>query len=299
MERGDQDGAVEARVIRAAPEGMAASSYPLQAVEDLAAAMVRKARERAADIERRADRLELEFASRRRALEEEIAAREREARESLAREAADAARALADDRTRAISEAGEAARRDGFAKGYEEGFQAGYAEGTAKGREEGRAEGTERASRAFDDEIGPALAACRRIAEELGGRMGRLLDEAREDLLRLAIDVAHKIVKREVRDVEVTVVANVRKAIDLVGRRHGAVIRVHPDDLAIVERRRPEALEIFREHVSFRIEAAPEVGRGGCIVESGAGRVDMSIETQLEVIEQALFEASAHAIVRS
>ncbi|MBN1421130.1 MAG: hypothetical protein JXP34_20325 [Planctomycetes bacterium] len=299
MERRGGDGIAEARVIRAEPEGMAASSYPLRAVEDLAAAMVKKARARAAEIERQADRMEVDLASRRRTLEEEIAAREREARERLEREAAEAARALAEERARVTEEAREAAHREGFSKGYEEGFQAGHTEGAAKGRDDGRVEGAEEATRRIEEDFGTALAACRRLAEELGARMGRLVDEARRDLLHLAVDVARKVVKREVRDVEDTLVANVRKAIDLVGRRHGAVIRIHPDDLAIVERRRPDALGIFREHETFRLEASAEVGRGGCVVESGAGRVDMSIETQLEVIEQALYEASAHAGVRS
>ena len=44
------------------------------------------------------------------------------------------------------------------------------------------------------------------------------------------------------------------------------------------------------DHLGLAVRSAEDVSRGGCRVTSGSGLVDMRIETQVELIEQALFE---------
>lgn len=115
----------------------------------------------------------------------------------------------------------------------------------------------------------------------------RTQKETERDLRALAVRIAEKILARELA-LDPTAVADVAaEAVRLAGEARELVVRVHPDDLAALERGRPRVLERSRAmQVAFR--ADERVARGGCIVESELGLVDARLSTQLDAIERAL-----------
>jgi flagellar biosynthesis/type III secretory pathway protein FliH len=68
-------------------------------------------------------------------------------------------------------------------------------------------------------------------------------------------------------------------------------LRVHPDDLAALAAARPAWLAELGVQADVALVADPAVGRGGCIVETPAGRIDARLETQLDALERALRDA--------
>ena len=66
------------------------------------------------------------------------------------------------------------------------------------------------------------------------------------------------------------------------------MLRVHPEDLALIEGTRSELLAGAAAKADVRVVADASVGRHGCIVETAVGRLDARLQTQLDALERAL-----------
>ncbi len=175
--------------------------------------------------------------------------------------------------------------REGFARGRDEGYRLGLEEG----RREGERLGHEAASKRLEAELSTAIQAVQQAADQLRAESERLESDARDGLIHLAIEIAKKLVKREIRLADDVAVRNVERAIELIFRRGSLVVQVNPEDTPLVEKAlggRPRWAEGFD---SVDVRASADIARGGCRLLSGAGICDLTIETQLGLIEDALF----------
>lgn len=190
-----------------------------------------------------------------------------EVQQELVRARADIKAAEADrDRIR------ELARKEGFELGLKEGVEAAA-----------RAE-HERVAR----ENAPLAGLLEKAAAGLEARRAELLAAAERDLVRLALAVASRVIKAEVRSSGAITVENLRRAIELTGRRQELRILIHPEDLAVIEAHLPEFRRRFTDLGKVAFEAAESVGRGGAVVQSREGTVDATIAVQLAEIERGL-----------
>jgi len=163
-------------------------------------------------------------------------------------------------------------------------------------REEARREGLEQArveAAAIERERGAAEVAAasdllKRSAEALEAKRAELVAAAERDLVKLALAIAEKIVKREVKISEGIAVANVRRAIELSASRQEVKILVHPEDLSAVEAFLPGLRREFADVLGVAVEDSDAVGRGGCVVSTREGSVDATIAAQLKEIERGL-----------
>jgi type III secretion protein L len=71
------------------------------------------------------------------------------------------------------------------------------------------------------------------------------------------------------------------------------VLRVHPEDLAVVEQQRPQWVGRVAAAVDVRVVPDPAVGRTGCVVETTTVRLDARLATQLDALERALRDAAS------
>lgn len=154
--------------------------------------------------------------------------------------------------------------RDAFAKGYEQGERAGLAAGAAR---------TEAMLRRLTDTI-----------EQLAHLRQAMIRQTEEQMVRLALAMAKRVVRREISLGQDFALAMARVALDRLGERTSATIKLHPDDFAIAAGRLVE--EWAGSHVSVVADAA--VSRGGCVVESDLGTVDGTIEAQFDEIARAV-----------
>jgi flagellar biosynthesis/type III secretory pathway protein FliH len=148
--------------------------------------------------------------------------------------------------------------------------------GFAAGRDEGLATTT-------------ALLAAARAAE--AGRVAA----AEAELRRLAVRIAEKILARELALGPDAVVDVVRAALAAAAERRQLVVRVHPDDVAAVEAARARLAAAHAPHAVLAVRADPQVGRGGCLVDTEVGTIDARLDVQLAAIEQALLGGPAEA----
>jgi flagellar assembly protein FliH len=186
---------------------------------------------------------------------------------------------LAEAKARAERIAGDSRKR---------GYEAGFAEGRAAGRKAGAREALEAATQRFAEQTQSLTAALRAVLEDVEARKLRLMADAEGDLLALAHAIAEKIVKVRVQMDSEPVKENLAAAIRHVARASNLTVLVNPADL--------EAAQTFTADLVRRIDGLeaiealedPAVGRGGCVVKYGVGRIDGRIETQLEQIARQL-----------
>jgi len=152
----------------------------------------------------------------------------------------------------------------------------GYREGFASGLRAGRRAAQQR-DRSNVDALASALAAA--VARWEADRSSEI-NGLRTDALALAIELARRIVGRTIEVDKRVVVDQLEAAMSMIGRGTSVDVRVHPDDRPILERMRlPAAVTLVADRT---------VGRGGCRLETAAGGVDATIETQFQRLVEAI-----------
>ncbi|MBN1442810.1 MAG: hypothetical protein JXA90_08875 [Planctomycetes bacterium] len=234
-----------------------------------------------------------------REIEDRIRSRWREAEAQIEEREARCLRDLTALESEAEAEAREArvqAQREGRTEGFREGFEKGAAEGRRLGIEKGRLEGLRdgRAQGRREEEtrvrreIEKALEALAVSARKLEEERRQLLIDAQGAVVGLAVEIARKILKREVRIEPRCVLGNVEKAVEQIFRGCDVILQLHPEDARIVEAELKENPRWSEDFQSVVVRSSSDVARGGCRLLSGAGVVDLTIESQLELIEDAL-----------
>ncbi len=200
---------------------------------------------------------------------------------------------LAAAETRAASitaEAGKAAERlreEAGREGYAEGYRKGVEEGHQAGMESGRAEGLEE-SRA---ELKALKEAFEGVLGDFSAMKDDLFIKAEEDLLRLSLLIAQKVIAREIEADKHVTVDNLKRCLGVLAGRSNVVIRVAPAVLETVESVLPDLVRACGGMSSVRLEGDGEVSPGGCLITAGQGSLDATVETQLAEVETILFGA--------
>ena len=191
-------------------------------------------------------------------------------------------------RARAESEGCERGYREGHDEARRAGFDEGRSTGWKEGVDGGRRSGLEEAR----DELSRVLEMLREAALEYEEERRRFVDDTRREIVRLSLEVGRALVKREVRDLGDPALRNIEKAVELIFRRGEIVVEVHPDDVDFVGQALAEGPRWAEEFDGVEIRSRADITRGGCRLIAGAGVVDLDIDTQLELVAEALLGES-------
>jgi flagellar biosynthesis/type III secretory pathway protein FliH len=109
-----------------------------------------------------------------------------------------------------------------------------------------------------------------------------------ETVVSLVLALTRLLVRHEVNAAPDTILQVARAALEELTVEHAVTLRVHPDDAALLQAQLPAlGLPIA---VQVSVLPDPAVTAGGCLIESGTGRVNASIEKQLERLGSLLNE---------
>jgi flagellar assembly protein FliH len=153
-----------------------------------------------------------------------------------------------------------------------------------RARETGYREGEAAACQAARAKMDAAIDQLGSAVRELAGYRGRLRRDAERDLVKLSVAIAWRILRREVHLDQEAVLGVVKAALERLDAREVCRVRLHPDDLALLNARM-ESLGLGR---NVEMAADSSIGRGGAMVETSRGALDASIEGQLQEIERGL-----------
>jgi flagellar assembly protein FliH len=159
-------------------------------------------------------------------------------------------------------------KRQAFDGGYTDGHQKGLTEGLAEAR---------KVLEKFD----------RAIADAVSQREA-LLEEAKQKVLDLVIQISRKVTYDAVRIDPETNLALISGVIDGLIDRSKLKIKVNPEYLPVIEQGIDRFMEGSTSIKEIAIEPDPRVRYGGCFIETPTGDIDARLESQFEVIEDAL-----------
>jgi len=159
----------------------------------------------------------------------------------------------------------ERAKQEGFKQGYNAGFQ------------EGLNQAEELIMQARE-----ALAQSQRTFEEY-------LQKCEPYLLALVIEIAEKVIGTSIDYDPELIFPMIRKGIEALGEESNITIRVNPEFAALLEGGK-QGLEGQFNSKTIEIVADPSISTGA-IVESPHGQADVTLDTQLRKIAEAIGEA--------
>jgi flagellar assembly protein FliH len=158
-----------------------------------------------------------------------------------------------------------AIERDAFAQGF--------AQGERSGAE---------AAAARSDAV---LQRLKQTIGELQALRAEMIHKTERQVVQLAIAMAKRIVHREISLDPELLSAMARVALDRLGEAATATIRLHPDDYAATAGMNSHART---DSSVVRVVADPVVRRGGCLVQSEFGLIDVSADAQIQELATAL-----------
>ena len=162
-------------------------------------------------------------------------------------------------------------------RAHADGFQAGHAAGLAVGAAEAHSAG--RAASKVE------LEHLRSIAAEFGSAVNLADQTIANDLLDLALQLAHGMLKTALTVKPELILPVVREAIEyLPVLQQPALLMLHPDDAHVVRDGIGEELD----KGGWRVVADPQVGRGGCKIDTPSNQIDAQASARWTRLTHAL-----------
>ncbi|MDO7256277.1 flagellar assembly protein FliH [Borreliella burgdorferi] len=169
-----------------------------------------------------------------------------------------------------------------LAREYEEKLKTDLDIAIAKGREEGYSKGYESGFEDFDKVMRKLHVI---IASLIAERKG-ILESSSGQIVSLVMQIAIKVIKRITDSQKDIVLENVNEVLKRVKDKTQITIRVNLDDLDIVRHKKSDFISRFDIIENLEIIEDPNIGKGGCIIETNFGEIDARISSQLDKIEE-------------
>lgn len=176
--------------------------------------------------------------------------------------------------------------------------QAHVAEIEADARERGMEAGRAAAEEAARAELEPEIATLRDLIASLRTQRHAIFESAEPEIVRLAIDVAERVVHTEIGENPNVVVENVRQALTRLLAREVVTLRVNPADLEAIRQHR-DSIVASSDIEHLRVVEDQRVDRGGVLVETESGTIDAKIATQLREARRAILSDESIALGQS
>jgi flagellar assembly protein FliH len=117
----------------------------------------------------------------------------------------------------------------------------------------------------------------------VAGLRAGIMRRSERELVRLALAMAERVVRREIEIDRDLLAVMARVAIDRLGENAVATIHLNPADCDATMGRSASA-----QPGSVAVVADSSVPRGGCLVRSAFGTIDAGIESQMRELARAL-----------
>ncbi len=109
------------------------------------------------------------------------------------------------------------------------------------------------------------------------------------DILEISVDIAQKIIKKEVSQNPEIILDSILDVMKNISKDEPKItIRLNPLQVDLVRTELPEYISSMGIEAKITVVADDTVAEGGCILNTNNGIVDASLDTQLEIIKEAL-----------
>ncbi|MEW5744002.1 MAG: FliH/SctL family protein [Nitrospirota bacterium] len=161
-------------------------------------------------------------------------------------------------------------------EGYEKGYETGFAKGSAEGRQE----------------MQHAAQRLEAVMRSLEAYKEKGIDELAPAIVALSLEIAKKIIHKEVELDREVVLAVAQDALKRVGEKEeSVVIKVNPLDYEVMI----SQIDFLKSQSGIKgisVEPYAAITPGGCYIETQTGEVDARIEEQLREVQDVISTAT-------
>ena len=124
------------------------------------------------------------------------------------------------------------------------------------------------------------------LADKLSQLYDKLLAEHKEEVAKLSVEIARKILVQKVQKGDYEIESIVEEALKNAPSRQDVVVHLNPEDLAACQK--VQADVPGSSLAGIKLVADPNMGRAECLLESPKGIIKSFIDEQIERIGEAL-----------
>jgi flagellar assembly protein FliH len=124
---------------------------------------------------------------------------------------------------------------------------------------------------------------------EIGKLKPALYRQAESEVVRLALEVAKKVVHREVSVDREIIQTLIKVALGHVAVKSPVTVHLHPADHSLVLDQRAASARTGESGQEIVLLADNSIERGGCLIETECGDVDARIGEKFREVERAFF----------
>ncbi len=148
------------------------------------------------------------------------------------------------------------------------------------GRVKGVSEGRAQCQQKVEDELKRAI----QLANQIGRARVAAMEEQDRDIVEVALAISQKIILREIETDKELIVRQVRQILGLLLNKSLVTLKVHPQDLEVLEPLHDTLRAEFLDGDHLIIEGHPDIQPGGCQVEQAGLQLDARLQQQLETV---------------
>ena len=153
-------------------------------------------------------------------------------------------------------------------------FEAGFRKGESAGQDQAMGR------------LDPVAEQLARTVADLSQSRRKLRRDAEQDVVKLALAIARRILHRELSMDPEAILGVVKAALQKLEGREVDRVRVHPENADIVRKH----VERLGRSQRLEVAADPRLDRGAVVFETACGDLDVSVDTQLEEIQRGLVD---------
>jgi flagellar assembly protein FliH len=162
------------------------------------------------------------------------------------------------------------------------------AEAERFGREQGEAELQKRVQTEVQARLNTLQPALQQAIEAIRDSRAEHLKKCESNMIQLAIAIAERVVRRELRHAPDITLDLLREALDLATGSGKIRILLHPNDYQKLGLQAQQLIASRCDGIAAEIQSDADVSPGGCIVQSEFGSIDQCLESQLDRILEEL-----------
>lgn len=151
-----------------------------------------------------------------------------------------------------------------------------YQDGLARGKADAKADYGKKAQ-----ELMQAIAG---LADE----KSKIVRQAKPEILKLALAIAHQMVKSEISLNQAVTLNIVSEAIEKVTDNTKVIIRVNRADVEFLKLNQDRIAQQLGDVKNLIIQEDGRIETGGCIIETNLGYIDATVQTKFDAIKQAI-----------
>lgn len=111
--------------------------------------------------------------------------------------------------------------------------------------------------------------------------------ESEGEILKVSLAIAKKIIGEEIRTNQNIISNSIRSALSLLTDKRRLKIVINPEDMEDVRKILPDIARITKGG-QLQLSEDKTIKRGGCILETGFGKINATIDDQIHILKEEL-----------